>query len=91
MDFPEELYHRCMRHIRLTGNRQPEEELGDDQDEEHELEPEARPTVTTDVDGQPLDIKMPPKPKVIDRESDLRCERRNRSSNPSISHCKVVC
>lgn len=67
MDFPEELYHRCMRHVRLTGNSEPEEEVAEDQDDDNEVEHEARPIVTTDVDGQPLDIKMRPRPKVIHR------------------------
>ncbi|KAJ9103981.1 hypothetical protein QFC21_002444 [Naganishia friedmannii] len=66
MDFPEELYHRCMRHVRITGNGEPSEEAAEDQDDENELEPEVRPAVTTDVDGQPLDIKMRPRPRVVE-------------------------
>lgn len=71
MDFPEELYHRCLRHVRKVGDS-PDEEVRDDEDEEHEIEAEARPIVTTDVDGTPLDIKMRPRPKVVDRKRMLR-------------------
>ncbi|GHJ83982.1 hypothetical protein NliqN6_0384 [Naganishia liquefaciens] len=65
MDFPEELYQRCLRHIRKVGDSNDEEHR-DDEDEEQEMEAEPRPIVTTDVDGTPLDIKMRPRPKVVD-------------------------
>lgn len=64
MDFPEELYNRCLRHVRKVGDG-ADEEVRDDEDEELEMETEPRPIVTTDVDGKPLDIKMRPRPKVV--------------------------
>lgn len=77
MDFPEELYSKCLRHIRKVGEG-VDEEPKEEEEEDHDMEVEARPVVTTDVDGKPLDIKMRPRPKFVNRKSRAGFDRDDR-------------
>lgn len=72
MEFPEELYQKCLRHVRKVGEG-ADEEVKEEEDEDQDMEAEPKPIVTTDVDGKPLDIKMRPRPKFVNRKSTCIC------------------